>query len=135
MKISLRNKARIRAGRRCEYCRFSEVDLPYHSFHLEHIIARKHGGTDEDENRCWSCQHCNLAKSSNLSGRDPTTGNVVELFHPRRQQWQRHFRFNGPYIEGRTQCGRATLAVLNINAPHRIELRADLIAVGKWPPR
>ena len=40
---------RERAGNRCEYCRlpqeFSALQL-----HIEHIIARQHGGLDELEN-------------------------------------------------------------------------------------
>src|SRR5437870_4595142 len=69
MSASRRNFIRIRAEQRCEYCRLSESDLPYYPFHAEHIIARKHRGTDDAQNRCWACQHCNLAKSrSNCHG-------------------------------------------------------------------
>ena len=65
MKASTRALARSRAARRCEYCRLHESDLPLFPFHVEHIIARKHGGTDDPDNLAWSCHHCNLAKSSN----------------------------------------------------------------------
>jgi hypothetical protein len=58
----------------------------------------------------------------------------VRLFHPRRQRWSRHFLFDGPVIVGRTQCGRATVAILVLNAPDRVELRAELIAAGRFPP-
>ena len=34
-----RRLVRVRAGRRCEYCRFHEDDLPLWPFHLDHIIA------------------------------------------------------------------------------------------------
>jgi hypothetical protein len=125
----------LRAGQRCEYCRLHEEDLPLFPFHVEHIVAKKHGGTDRADNLAWSCHHCNLGKSSNLSGRDPVTGRVVILFHPRRQLWTRHFQWRGPRLTGRTACGRATIRVLNMNAPHRIALRRLLISAGVFPPR
>jgi 5-methylcytosine-specific restriction endonuclease McrA len=31
-------------------------------FHVEHVIARKHGGKDAMENLAWSCIFCNLYK-------------------------------------------------------------------------
>ena len=45
------NKAAIRerAGSRCEYCRDPER-LSLTAFHIEHIIARQHGGGDGDDN-------------------------------------------------------------------------------------
>jgi hypothetical protein len=35
---------------------------------------------------------------------------------------------------GLTPCGEATIAVLNINDPRRIELRELLFAAGLFPP-
>lgn len=134
MKASLRAQVRARAGRRCEYCRLHEDDLPFWPFHAEHVIARKHGGTDAPGNLAWSCHHCNLAKSSNLSGRDPKTGKIVPLFHPRTQRWSRHFRWDGPRCVGRTASGRATVAVLNMNVSHRVSLRRMLIRDALFPP-
>lgn len=73
-------------------------------------------------------------KGPNLAGLDPRTGKIVPLFNPRRQLWRRHFRFAGARIAGRTQIGRATVVVLAMNAPDRVELRAALIAAGVFPP-
>ena len=123
-----------RAGRRCEYCRIHQEDEPFYRLHVEHIVAKQHGGTDDPDNLALACHHDNDHKGPNLSGIDPETGKVVRLFHPRRQRWSRHFRFEGPIIVGRTQCGRATVAVLALNAPDRVELRAELIAGGLFPP-
>ena len=134
MRESLRAFVRLRARRRCEYCRFHEDDLPMWSFHVEHILPRKHGGIDDPDQLAWSCHYCNLAKSSNLSGRDPETGRIVVLFNPRRQRWVRHFAWEGSYLVGLTPCGRATIAVLNINAPLRIDIRNLLIEAGLFPP-
>jgi HNH endonuclease len=134
MKRSLRALIRSRAGRRCEYCRLHESDLPLHPFHIEHIVSRKRHGSDDPEHLAWSCHECNLAKSSNLSGRDFVTGRVVVLFNPRRQRWSRHFTWDGASLVGSTPCGRATIDVLNINEPERVDLRELLVIAGVFPP-
>jgi hypothetical protein len=133
MAVSIRMLVRERASRRCEYCHLPDEFASLALFHVEHIIARKHGGSDEPGNRCWSCHRCNLCKSSNLSGIDGATGRLAALFHPRRQQWKRHFRWQGPVLIGLTATGRATIAVLDINHPQRLELREHLIVAGAFP--
>jgi hypothetical protein len=124
---------RTRARHCCEYCKMPQIhdDLP---FQFDHIIAQVHDGADAHENRAWACVPCNLHKGTNLSGVDPRTGNVVRLFDPRRQNWQRHFRWNGAVLEGKTQCGRATVRTLRINLPIRIAFRQSLIDIGEFPP-
>jgi hypothetical protein len=72
------------------------------------------------------------AQGPNLSGRDPQTGHIVRLFNPRRQLWKRHFKWHGAVLVRRTQVGRATIAVLNINDPHRVELRRMIQSEGDW---
>jgi hypothetical protein len=57
-------------------------------FHVEHIIARKHGGLDGDDNLAWACIFCNLYKGPNLSSFDPDSGELTRLFHPRRDRWE-----------------------------------------------
>jgi hypothetical protein len=126
MKRSLRQFVRERAGHRCEYCHLPDSAVPAARFHVEHIIAKQHGGSDGLDNRCWSCHRCNLKKGPNLSGRDPLTGDIVSLFHPRRQRWSKHFQWVGAVLLGQTKTGRATVAVLDINDPYRVELREVL---------
>ena len=111
-----------------------ESDWPLFSFHIEHIVAKKHHGGDDPNNLAWSCLACNLGKSSNLSGRDTVTGRVAVLFNPRRQRWSRHFAWDGAELVGLTPCGRATVDVLNINDPDRVKLRGLLILAGRFPP-
>jgi len=48
---------------------------------------------------------------------------VVELFHPRRHAWPEHFARNGAQLVGRTIIGKATVHLLKLNAPERIEER------------
>lgn len=134
MRAATRRWVRDRARDRCEYCRFHQSDEPFYRFHIEHIVPEVHGGTDDVENLALACHHCNQHKGTNLSGVDPASGRVVRLFDPRRQVWSRQFRFNGPIVAGRSQVGRATVAVLAMNARERIELRRELIAEGIFPP-
>ena len=56
---------------------------PFFTYHVEHIIARRHGGGDNSENLAFACYHCNLHKGPNLSGIDQESGALVRLFNPR----------------------------------------------------
>lgn len=119
-----------RANHLCEYCRIPQALLPFRAFHVEHIVARQHGGCDDLDNLCLACDRCNAYKGPNLSSLDPQTGLVVELFHPRNQAWEEHFAFQSVNITGLTPTGRATAGLLNMNDDRRRTLRAELIALG-----
>jgi len=118
-----RQFVRDRAGNRCEYCQLPQRLSPVAQLQIEHIVPRKHGGGDEDQNLALACIDCNLAKSSNLAGIDPVTGQTVPLFNPRIQQWHEHFAWNGATLAGLTAVGRATIRVLNINDDERQQVR------------
>ena len=126
MNFNTQDLVRLRAGKCCEYCQMPQEfdDLP---FQIEHIIAKVHDGTDEPENLALACVPCNLFKGTNLAGIDPRTGKIVRLFHPRIQNWKRHFRWTEAILEGKTSIGRATIRVLRINLPLRVELRQLLV--------
>jgi 5-methylcytosine-specific restriction endonuclease McrA len=126
MQGELRQLVRRRAGLRCEYCRIREEDLPFSAFHLDHIIARQHGGATSAENLAWSCHECNLHKGPNLSSVDPETRSIVPLFNPRIDTWNDHFQFVEFRIDGRSPVGRATVWALELNSPERLELRFSL---------
>ncbi len=115
-----------RAGGYCEYCRLHQNDTPFSTFHIDHVIPRKHGGTDDLENLALACDRCSLHKGSNLTGIDNETGHVVQLFNPRTQNWCDHFRLQGVMISGLTPMGRATVLVCNMNALRRMRLRVAL---------
>lgn len=131
MDAATRRLVRSRALERCEYCRLRQASQPFVTFHLEHIISTKHGGSDDPDNLCLACERCNLFKGPNLSGIDPQTGQVERLFDPRHQLWHEHFEFHGPVIVGLTAIGRTTVSVLAVNEGRRVQLRADLIARGE----
>lgn len=82
MDAAQRNFVRQRAGNRCEYCRLLQQHADFVAFHIEHIVAKQHGGTDDSANLALACSRCNRTKGPNLSRVDPTTGQMVRLFHP-----------------------------------------------------
>lgn len=122
-----------RAGNCCEYCRMPQEfdDTP---FEIDHIIARKHDGPTVLSNLALSCFFCNSFKDSDIAGRDWKTRKLIPLFNPRRHKWERHFRWDGAVLIGRSPVGRVTVFVLNINDPFRVELRQGLIAERLFPP-
>ena len=129
MNASVRQFVFDRAGRRCEYCRLEQVfhDLP---FQIEHIIAKKHKGDDDEENLALSCYNCNAFKGPNIAGIDPQSQQLTRLFHPRRDRWEEHFSWVGCELVGSTDVGRTTIEVLRINNEESIALRRLLIALG-----
>lgn len=129
---ALRSLVARRAGYCCEYCRLPEQVVPA-TFHIDHIIPVQHGGSDALDNLCHACSRCNLHRGPNLSGIDPDTGQIVVLFNPCRQAWSDHSEWQGAVIVGRTPVGRATAAVLQMNAPRRVRLRARLSSLGLLP--
>src|SRR5438094_9883416 len=120
METALQRAVRDRAKHRCEYCHFPE-EFAEAPFHVDHVVARQHGGGGELENRALACCFCNRYKGPNLCSVDPDSGKVVRLFHPRENVWGEHFTWNGPRLVGRTAIGRATIQALRLN-------RADAIA-------
>ena len=119
----LRRFVRDRGSNRCEYCGLPQTAEPFFAYHVEHIVARQHGGSDAPENLALACYHCNARKGPNLSAVDPESGALVRLFHPRRDRWEEHFERNGVLVAGRTAIGRATVALLKMNAVDRRRLR------------
>jgi hypothetical protein len=130
MEVRLRELVRQRAGDSCEYCRLPQSAAPFLRFHIEHIRARQHGGTDDAANLALACPDCNAHKGPNLTGIDPASGETVPLFNPRVDRWAEHFARSAARIEGATAVGRATAVVLRLNAPERIEMRIELQKAG-----
>jgi len=124
--ISEAIKASIRkqAKHQCGYCR-SLQQYVLGILEIEHIIPIACGGTDEEENLWLSCRLCNSFKGIQTHARDPITGKKAALFNPRIQQWSRHFEWStdSAYILGRTQCGRATVAALQLNNSYAVVVR------------
>lgn len=124
MTSATRAAVRERAAHRCEYCQLHQNDSPLATLHVEHIIPRQHGGTDELENLSLACIDCNLHKGPNLTGIDPESNSVTTLFHPRRDLWEEHFAWHGLYLVGRTAVGRVTVRVLQMNSAEQLDVRS-----------
>lgn len=130
---SLRAKAIRRAKGYCEYCRQpDDRDLNAYSHEVDHVISRKHSGKTALDNLAYACFDCNRHKGSDIASIDPQTGELTYLFNPRRQEWYDHFRYDETgVLFPLTAVGRTTAALLRLNAPIRVQARADLIANGK----
>ncbi len=128
----LRRQVMLRAGGHCEYCLMPE-SFTLLALHVDHIIARKHGGQTTPANLALACADCNWAKGSDIAALDPDGGEVIALFNPRTDIWGEHFIFGEGKITGLTPKGRATAQLLNFNTPQRIRERNDLAALGVIP--
>lgn len=125
-----------RADGCCEYC-LSRADFSPSPFSAEHILPRHHGGTNGIDNLALACQACNNHKFTSTEGLDPGSGQIVPLYHPRRQRWEEHFDWSEDFqtILGRTPTGRATVLRLQMNRPSVTNLRRVLHLDGKHPPK
>ena len=126
----LRREVRQRAGGRCEYCGLEQFEFPFAVYHVEHVIARQHGGPDETENLCLACHWCNLHKGPNIS--TLVNRQLVPLFHPRRDLWSDHFVRRGDLIVGLTPVGIGTVELLNMNDTDRRRIRVPTIGLPKF---
>ena len=103
---------RARAGNTREYCRLPQLATPLIAFHVEHIVPKQHGGSDDPAGLALACDRCNGHKGPNLTSIDPDTGALVSLFNPRKDGWDDHFLTRDGYVHGVTPVGRATVRLL-----------------------
>lgn len=129
-----------RANARCEYCRIPEEEFAAAtSFVVEHIRPRSEFHEDDPlrddpENLAWACPLCNSHKWAKTQALDPETGELCSLFDPRKERWEDHFfAQSSGHIYGKTPMGRATLDVLQLDAPDRVLGRNGLVDRRKWP--
>ena len=120
---------RQRAANHCEYCRLPEESSGLR-FHIEHIVARQHGGTDDPDNLALACSEGSFHKGTNLTGIDPETGQVTRLFHPRRDRWEDHFARDEGNLVGNTAVGRTSVSLPEMNTGDRFRLRRFVLELG-----
>ena len=84
-----------RATERCEYCGLSQEGQEA-TFHIDHVIPKVAGGQASSENLALACVSCSLHKSAREEAIDPQSSKPVPLYNPRRDSWDKHFRFVGP---------------------------------------
>lgn len=131
--LPLRFEVIQRAQGRCEYCLIHQDDTEA-THEIDHLVAIKHGGQTISGNLALACQLCNRYKGTDLTGIDPETSMIVELFNPRTQMWSGHFELEDCVIVGRSPSGRATVALLQLNSEVRLIDRHALAAAGRYPP-
>jgi len=129
-----RSALAVQFDERCGYCKAPEefIGMP---LHVEHIIPRIAGGSSSEDNLCLACPSCNLHKGARTHARDPMTKRRIRLFNPRKQRWNRHFKWteDGTIIVGRTACGRATVDALQMNNSLLVSARRRW-RLGGWNP-
>ncbi|MBK9335673.1 MAG: HNH endonuclease [Lewinellaceae bacterium] len=129
----LRRQVAERAGFRCEYCLVPERFLAT-VFHVDHVRSIKHGGTSMPDNLAYSCPHCNQNKGSNVATfLDEEGEETVRVFNPRRDNWASHFEQETGMILPITPIGKATIGLLEMNAPDRLIFRRALAEAGYYP--
>jgi hypothetical protein len=130
-----RTAVAARAGHCCEYCRSPER-FAVQSFSVEHVQPASRQGTTTLDNLALSCQGCNNFKYNKVEGTDAASGEVVPLFHPRRDRWTDHFAWSADFthVIGLTPTGRATVKELRLNRDGLVNFRRLLYAAGKHPP-
>lgn len=129
----LRKHLSIIAGGRCEYCRVLEY-LTHYDFHIEHIIGLQHGGLSVANNLAYSCAWCNWKKGPNIATILEVKGNLIPLFDPRTQNWFSHFEVaEDGLLNGKTDVGKATIKLLELNHPERVDERQGMMAAGFYP--
>ncbi len=121
------------ASNRCEYCRLSQKGQEA-TFHIDHIVPFAAGGETHLSNLALACVSCSLRKGARRTGIDPKTGEEVNLFHPRSQEWNRHFIWKGSRIRGLTATGRVTVATLKMNRELAVAIRDEEKVHGRHPP-
>lgn len=104
---------------------------------IDHIIPQSLGGPTEEENLWLACSLCNDHKGNQVAALDPLTGDLVRLFDPRRQDWNKHFAWTdrGDRALGLTSIGRATVVALKLNRLSLVRARQAWVAVGWHPPK
>lgn len=126
---ALRRLVHERAGGACEYCLAPEATALF-PHEVDHVVAEKHGGATTEDNLALACAACNLHKGSDIGSIDPATGELVPLFHPRRDRWSDAFQLIDAMIVARTAAARATVRLLQLNRPERVAERAVLVAAA-----
>jgi hypothetical protein len=132
----LRQQVIERARELCEYCK-NQHKLLVAEFEVDHIYPQALGGPTQLDNLALACRHCNSKKWAQIKGVDPLTGRRVPLFNPRRQHWNRHFKWSDDESEiiGKTACGRATIDALQMNHPRLVRVRRLWRELGLHPPK
>lgn len=126
---SLRNDVAKRANYRYEYCKMPQLPIQL-NHEIDHIISKKHGGSDSSKNLAFACFQCNRHKGTDIASYDDLTGSLSAFFNPRTQIWTEHFQIQDAEITGLTPEARVIVKILQLNSEERIEQREMLVKLG-----
>src|SRR5690606_10781461 len=97
-----------RAGNRCAYC-LIPIGATYFGCEVDHIISKKHGGSDDLSNLALACLPCNRYKGTDI-GSVSASGYLSRFFNPRTDIWSTHFRIRRDgVISPVTEIGEVTI--------------------------
>jgi len=131
--VPLQRQVKERDKHRCAYCHSpKEIGI---TLVFDHIIPLIAGGETILENLALCCFQCNAAKGKRTAAIDPKTGEYVALFHPRQQEWHKHFEWSSDNLRiiGKTAIGRATVHALRLNADWLVDARGLWKIAGVHP--
>ena len=133
--VPFRRTVEERAKGCCEYCKAPVSHCPG-NFHIDHIVPVSKGGLTVLENLAYACVGCNPIKSAKTTVTDPTTGKEIPLFHPRKDQWNDHFKWSDDTLQiiGISLKGKLSIQALDMNREGLINLRELLKNAGLHPP-
>ena len=129
---TLRRLVTDRAYHVCEYCLIHEDDT-FWGCQVDHIISRRHAGTNDPSNLAHACFSCNNRKGTDVAALVGKPPRPVQLFHPRQDRWFAHFALDQVRIEPHSEVGEATVKHLSLNGPARLEERLTLADTGRYP--
>jgi hypothetical protein len=134
--VEVRRMVIERAQERCEYCQ-SRADFTTETFAIEHVVPLSRGGTDDIDNLALACSGCNSRKYNKTEVYDLISNQMVRLFNPRLQLWNKHFVWGESYTQlvGVTDIGRATVDALQMNRPSVQNIRKAMLLMGIHPPK
>jgi hypothetical protein len=128
----LRQEVIQRANNRCEYCGLSQLGQEA-TFHIDHIHPVTSGGETNSDNLALACVSCSLRKGARTVAIDPQSEQEVSLYHPRLNNWQAHFYWDGVNLVGKTPVGRATVVALQMNRSTILAIRQEETLLGRHP--
>ena len=128
----LRRLVATRADHLCEYCLIHEQDTAL-GCAVDHIISLKHGGETNADNLAYACIFCNRFKGSDIGSIIWQTKELTRFYHPRRDNWLKHFHLEDYFIQPITDIGEVTARILGFNQQSRLLERQLLISKNKYP--
>ncbi len=133
--VALRKFVFDRAQGHCEYCH-SQAKFAVDPLVIDHVYPVSRGGKTIAENLALSCQTCNNCKYTKTMAIDPSSNEMVPLFHPRQMKWRDHFTWTPDTTKmlGLTPTGRATIELLETNREGVMNMRRVLAIMGFHPP-